>query len=85
MLFCVGDIAVNLTVRVLPPGVALANTPFTFYNCSARHTYIYLYQLHIGSIIVCDSVTTISAKSKFDRDEAERVRRRKLESGKCRG
>jgi len=26
-------------VRVLPPGVAVANTQFTFYNCSARLTY----------------------------------------------
>ena len=24
----------------MPPDVALANTPFTFYNCSARTTYV---------------------------------------------
>ena len=40
MSLCVDDVTVNLIVRVLPPGVALANTPFTFYNCSARTTYV---------------------------------------------
>jgi len=31
-------VTVNLTIRVFPAGVAVANTRFTFYNCTARRT-----------------------------------------------
>jgi len=35
----IDNITVIVTVRVLPSGVAIANSRFTFYNCSALDTY----------------------------------------------
>jgi len=43
---------VELTVQVLPSDVAVANTQFTFYNCSARSTYEHVYQLYVSTALV---------------------------------
>lgn len=40
MTLSTDHVTVKLTIRVLPSRVALANTQFTFYNCTALSSYV---------------------------------------------